>query len=135
MVLQSILSEGKLMMPGDKLLDGSLLRSTKCAGRQDRCFYTSPTVRSEPRPNSLLAPMSRSLSHPPACLSIRPSSPQPRYSLSATARYAALKFYAEPQPLGDGWFGSIVLQCRQQPSSMKVHVVLHCCWMVRFARL
>merc|ERR1712072_903035 len=67
------------MMPGDKLLDGSVLRSTKCAGRQDLCVYTSPTVR-----------------------------------------YAGLKFYAEPQPFGGGWFGSIVLQCRQQPSNMKV---------------
>ena len=77
-VLRSILSEGKLMMPGDKLLDGSVLRSTKCAGRQDRCFYTSPTVRSEPRPKSQLDPMPLSLSSP-AHLSMQINSPHPLY--------------------------------------------------------
>ena len=33
------------MKPGDKLLDGNTLRSGKCAGRQDKVFYTSPTIR------------------------------------------------------------------------------------------
>ena len=32
-VLQSILDCGMLMKPGDKLMDGTKLRSTKCAGR------------------------------------------------------------------------------------------------------
>jgi hypothetical protein len=44
-VLQSVLDCGMLMKAGDKLLDGTHLRSTKCAGRQDKVFYTSPTVR------------------------------------------------------------------------------------------
>ena len=44
-VLESILDCGQLMKPGDRLLDGTKLRSTKCAGRQDEGFYTSPTVR------------------------------------------------------------------------------------------
>ena len=33
------------MKAGDRLLDGSLLQSTKCAGRQGGVFYTSPTIR------------------------------------------------------------------------------------------
>ena len=33
------------MIPGDTLLDGTTLKSKKCAGRQDKVFYTSPTVR------------------------------------------------------------------------------------------
>ena len=45
MVLQSILDCGQLMKSGDSLLDGSNLRSSKCAGRQDKVFYTSPTIR------------------------------------------------------------------------------------------
>ena len=44
-VLESILECGQLMKPGDKLLDGTKLRSTKCAGRQDEGFYTSLTVK------------------------------------------------------------------------------------------
>ena len=44
-VLKSVLKCGQLMKPGDKLLDGTKLFSTKCAGRQDNVFYTSPTVR------------------------------------------------------------------------------------------
>ena len=109
------------MMPGDKLLDGSVLRSTKCAGRQDHCIYTSPTVRSEHRSKTLLAHISHRLS-PLAHLSIQINSLEPLYLLYIITRYAGLKFYAEPQPFGGGWFGSIVLQCRQQPSNMKVHV-------------
>jgi hypothetical protein len=44
-VLKSVLDTGSLMKPGDRLLDGTVLRSTKCAGRQDSFFYTSPTIR------------------------------------------------------------------------------------------
>ena len=38
---------------------------------------------------------------------------------SPTVKYAGLKFYAEPQPFGDGlsMAASIVLQCRQKPGS------------------
>ena len=43
-VLLSILKCGQLMKPGDGLLDGTKLRSTKCAGRRAAVFYTSPTV-------------------------------------------------------------------------------------------
>ena len=44
-VLQSVLDSGQLMKAGDALLDGTKLKSSKCAGRQDKVFYTSPTVR------------------------------------------------------------------------------------------
>ncbi len=44
-VLESILDCGQLMKAGDRLLDGTKLRSTKCAGRQDKVFYTSPTIK------------------------------------------------------------------------------------------
>jgi len=44
-VLKSILQCGQLMKPGDKLLDGTQLKSTKCAGRQDNVFYSSPTIK------------------------------------------------------------------------------------------
>ena len=44
-VLHSILNCGQLMKAGDRLLDGTKLRSSKCAGRQDEVFYTSPTVK------------------------------------------------------------------------------------------
>ena len=44
-VLESILDCGQLMKPGDTLLDGTKLTSTKCAGRQDGVFYTSPAIR------------------------------------------------------------------------------------------
>eukprot|EP01048_Picozoa_sp_COSAG05_P021098 COSAG05_NODE_3780_length_1841_cov_32.881171_1_plen_406_part_10 len=44
-VLKSILQCGSLMKPGDKLLDGTKLCSTKCAGRTDHVFYTSPTIK------------------------------------------------------------------------------------------
>jgi hypothetical protein len=43
--LRSIIQMGTLMKPGDRLPDGTVLRSTKCAGRQDNVFYTSPTVK------------------------------------------------------------------------------------------
>jgi hypothetical protein len=45
LVLQSILECGRLMKPGDKLMNGTTLRSTKCAGRQDEVMYTSPTIQ------------------------------------------------------------------------------------------
>ena len=80
-VLRSVLQHGSLLKPGDKLLDGkNRLRSTKCAGRQDKHFYTSPTIG-----------------------------------------YAGLKFYAEPQVWlheGTRMCASIVLQCRQNPTSI-----------------
>lgn len=44
-VLKSILDCGGLMKPGDRLVDGTLLKSTKCAGRQDKVVYTSPTIK------------------------------------------------------------------------------------------
>jgi hypothetical protein len=44
-VLESILDHGGLMKPGDVLLDGTPLKSTKCAGRQDKVLYTSPTIK------------------------------------------------------------------------------------------
>jgi len=45
-VIKSIVeSGGFIAMPGDELPDGTKLRSDHCAGRQDRCIYTSPTVR------------------------------------------------------------------------------------------
>ncbi len=43
-VCKNILATGMIMIPGDRLLDGTELRSERCAGRQDRVFYTSPTV-------------------------------------------------------------------------------------------
>ena len=43
-VCKNILETGMIMIPGDLLLDGTELRSERCAGRQDRVFYTSPTV-------------------------------------------------------------------------------------------
>ena len=43
-VLCSVLDHGGLLKPGDKLLDGTVLKSAKCAGRQDNVFYTSPTI-------------------------------------------------------------------------------------------
>jgi hypothetical protein len=45
LVLQSGLDCGQLMKAGDTLLDGTILRSAKCAGRQDKVFYTSPTIK------------------------------------------------------------------------------------------
>jgi hypothetical protein len=44
-VLNSILHHGGLMKAGDTLHDGTRLKSTKCAGRQDKVFYTSPTIK------------------------------------------------------------------------------------------
>lgn len=44
-VLNSIMRCGHLAKPGDTLLDGTILHSTKCAGRQASHFYTSPTIK------------------------------------------------------------------------------------------
>jgi hypothetical protein len=44
-VLNSILQHGGLMKAGDTLLNGKKLKSTKCDGRQDKFFYTSPTIK------------------------------------------------------------------------------------------
>lgn len=44
LILRSILDCGQLMKAGDRLLNGTILRSGKCAGRQDAVFYTSPTI-------------------------------------------------------------------------------------------
>jgi hypothetical protein len=59
-VLRSILAAGMLLKPGDKLPDGTILKSTKCADRQDKVIYTSPTVKyaglkfyAEPQPYGL----------------------------------------------------------------------------------
>ena len=40
--LQSILAGGQLLLPGNTLTDGTVLKSSKCAGRQDNVYYTSP---------------------------------------------------------------------------------------------
>lgn len=45
LVLKSVLKCGGLVKPGDRLVDGTLLNSTKCAGRQDKVVYTSPTIK------------------------------------------------------------------------------------------
>ena len=82
LVLNSILDCGALMKPGDTLVDGTGLESTKCAGRQDEVVYTSPTIK-----------------------------------------YAGLKFYAEPVKFttaaGEEMRGSIAVQCRQNPATIK----------------
>ena len=44
-VCAEILRSGTMLVPGDRRLDGSVLRSGRCAGRQDRVYYTSPSVR------------------------------------------------------------------------------------------
>ena len=44
-VCKQILESGGMLIPGDRLLDGSVLRSGRCAGRQDSVYYTSPSVR------------------------------------------------------------------------------------------
>jgi hypothetical protein len=41
----SVLQTQELKKPGDKLIDGTTLGSTKCAGRTDSVFYTSPTIK------------------------------------------------------------------------------------------
>jgi hypothetical protein len=45
LVLKSVLQCGQLMKAGDILLDGTTLHSAKCARRQDKVFYTSPTIK------------------------------------------------------------------------------------------
>ena len=44
-VCKQILESGGMLIPGDRLLDGGVLRSGRCAGRQARKYYTSPSVR------------------------------------------------------------------------------------------
>ena len=44
LALKSWLMQGAAI-PGDRLVDGTVLGSTNCAGRQDRCYYTSPTIK------------------------------------------------------------------------------------------
>ena len=44
-VLRGILKLGKLLKPGDRRPDGTIVRSTKTSGRQQGVFYTSPTVK------------------------------------------------------------------------------------------
>ncbi len=43
-VCAQIMRSGMMLIPGDRLLDGSVLRSGRCAGRQDKVYYTSPSV-------------------------------------------------------------------------------------------
>lgn len=43
-VASTILRDGCFAVPGDKLVDGTVLRSRNSAARQDNHFYTSPTV-------------------------------------------------------------------------------------------
>ena len=47
-VLNGVLDCGGLVKPGDHLVNGTVLRSTKCAGRQDEVFYISPNIRYTP---------------------------------------------------------------------------------------
>ncbi len=44
-VCKQILESGGMLLPGDRLLDGGVLRSGRCAGRQATKYYTSPSVR------------------------------------------------------------------------------------------
>jgi len=91
-VLKSILRCGSLLKPGDRLIDGTKLTSKKCAGRQDRVAYTSPTVGY-------------------AGLKFY-AEPQPFQSISAWWSFPSLgKVYNK----GQGLKYSIVVQCRQNP--------------------
>ena len=39
-------AQGEILIPGDKLLDGTvLIKSEKCAGRTDSVYYTSQTIK------------------------------------------------------------------------------------------
>ena len=102
LVLKSVLESGALTKPGDKLLNGTTLRSTKCAGRQDRVMYTSPTIeyagmKFYARP------------HPFA----QPTSPPP----TETETEAEIKQVVGPTP--KRMAASIVLQIRQKPGSFE----------------
>eukprot|EP00040_Diaphanoeca_grandis_P020875 m.111019 g.111019 ORF g.111019 m.111019 type:complete len:676 (-) comp28083_c0_seq1:77-2104(-) len=46
-VLQSILGYGSILVPGDKLIDGSIMKGSHRSvnGEQDASFYTSPTIK------------------------------------------------------------------------------------------
>ena len=43
-VCKQILESGGICIPGDRLMDGSILQSGRCAGRQDKVYYSSPSV-------------------------------------------------------------------------------------------
>eukprot|EP00929_Paragymnodinium_shiwhaense_P071636 TRINITY_DN36399_c0_g1_i1.p1 TRINITY_DN36399_c0_g1~~TRINITY_DN36399_c0_g1_i1.p1 ORF type:complete len:209 (-),score=14.83 TRINITY_DN36399_c0_g1_i1:510-1136(-) len=43
-VVKTVLQNGQFAIPGDKLLDGTILASRNSAGRRDAHFYTSPTA-------------------------------------------------------------------------------------------
>ena len=114
LVLQSILECGRLMKPGDKLMNGTTLRSTKCAGRQDEVMYTSPTIQyagmkfyARPQPFVL---------EPAAA---EQGSPEPQQPLAVAAQEDSAE--PEPQQLEVERMGaSIVLQVRQKPGSFEV---------------
>ena len=44
-VCKQILESGMMLIPGDRLLGGGVLRSGRCAGRQAKKYYASPSVR------------------------------------------------------------------------------------------
>eukprot|EP00662_Eupelagonemidae_sp_cell21_P057984 gene57984-biopygen36884 len=83
-------------MPGDTLPDGTVLSSTKCAGRQDRCIYTSPTIRYS----------GLRFYATPHTFTIRPTDEHPRTPLDTTD--------------GVEMCCQMVLQCRQQPGTFSV---------------
>ena len=43
-VCEQILKHGMFLLPGDRLMDGSILMSERCAGEQPSAYFTSPTV-------------------------------------------------------------------------------------------
>ena len=49
-VFESILVHGQLMKPGDKLLSGDTLSSTKCGLRQDQVMARTGTPTLYPKP-------------------------------------------------------------------------------------
>jgi hypothetical protein len=73
-----ILHHRRIGMPGDVLPNGALLQGSNSAGRNDKVFYTSPTVN-----------------------------------------YASLQTYATSSLYGEHRAGQVVLQCKQDPSTVK----------------